>query len=185
MERVGGTSWRLAPTGVIKWIKWIKLQMIPTRILSIISQRGQSEAVAISGSISRHFGSHSGEDRAPTEAQEKVIRSICRLGFLLTSSQHGVFFDRSFGRRIRSELIIMRLFQSSCQRASGASCGIPRERGKWLFVSDYGICGSECVQCACSCSCVVPIRYYDFLSAYSAVNQGHCHPKVSHYLEMD
>lgn len=22
-------------------------------------------------------------------------------------------------------------------------------------------------------------RYYDFLSAYSAVNQGHCHPKVS------
>lgn len=23
-------------------------------------------------------------------------------------------------------------------------------------------------------------RYYDFLSAYSAVNQGHCHPKVSH-----
>ena len=21
-------------------------------------------------------------------------------------------------------------------------------------------------------------RYYDFLSAYSAVNQGHCHPKV-------
>ena len=22
-------------------------------------------------------------------------------------------------------------------------------------------------------------KYYDFLSAYSAVNQGHCHPKVS------
>jgi hypothetical protein len=22
-------------------------------------------------------------------------------------------------------------------------------------------------------------RYFDFLSAYSAVNQGHCHPKVS------
>jgi 4-aminobutyrate aminotransferase-like enzyme len=22
-------------------------------------------------------------------------------------------------------------------------------------------------------------RYYDFLSAYSAVNQGHCHPKAS------
>jgi ornithine--oxo-acid transaminase len=21
-------------------------------------------------------------------------------------------------------------------------------------------------------------RYFDFLSAYSAVNQGHCHPKV-------
>ena len=21
-------------------------------------------------------------------------------------------------------------------------------------------------------------RYYDFLSAYSAVNQGHCHPKA-------
>jgi len=21
-------------------------------------------------------------------------------------------------------------------------------------------------------------RYYDFLSAYSAVNQGHCHPKI-------
>lgn len=21
-------------------------------------------------------------------------------------------------------------------------------------------------------------RYYDFLSSYSAVNQGHCHPKV-------
>ena len=23
-------------------------------------------------------------------------------------------------------------------------------------------------------------QYYDFLSAYSAVTQGHCHPKVSH-----
>lgn len=22
-------------------------------------------------------------------------------------------------------------------------------------------------------------KYYDFLSAYSAVNQGHCHPKVA------
>ena len=22
-------------------------------------------------------------------------------------------------------------------------------------------------------------KYYDFLSAYSAVNQGHCHPKIS------
>ena len=22
-------------------------------------------------------------------------------------------------------------------------------------------------------------RYFDFLSAYSAVNQGHCHPKIS------
>lgn len=22
-------------------------------------------------------------------------------------------------------------------------------------------------------------RYYDFLSGYSAVNQGHCHPKVT------
>lgn len=21
-------------------------------------------------------------------------------------------------------------------------------------------------------------RYYDFLSAYSAVNQGHCHPRI-------
>ena len=21
-------------------------------------------------------------------------------------------------------------------------------------------------------------RYFDFLSAYSAVNQGHCHPKI-------
>lgn len=21
-------------------------------------------------------------------------------------------------------------------------------------------------------------KYYDFLSAYSAVNQGHCHPKI-------
>ena len=21
-------------------------------------------------------------------------------------------------------------------------------------------------------------RYYDFLSAYSAINQGHCHPKI-------
>ena len=25
-------------------------------------------------------------------------------------------------------------------------------------------------------------RYYDFLSAYSAVNQGHCHPKILHAL---
>jgi len=25
-------------------------------------------------------------------------------------------------------------------------------------------------------------RYYDFLSAYSAVNQGHCHPKIIHTL---
>ena len=25
-------------------------------------------------------------------------------------------------------------------------------------------------------------RYYDFLSAYSAVNQGHCHPKVLHVI---
>ena len=29
-------------------------------------------------------------------------------------------------------------------------------------------------------------RYYDFLSAYSAVNQGHCHPKiVKAYSEAD
>ncbi len=27
-------------------------------------------------------------------------------------------------------------------------------------------------------------RYYDFLSAYSAVNQGHCHPKIVEALEM-
>ncbi|MEW5304606.1 MAG: hypothetical protein WDW36_007206 [Sanguina aurantia] len=26
-------------------------------------------------------------------------------------------------------------------------------------------------------------RYYDFLSAYSAVNQGHCHPKIVHALK--
>jgi ornithine--oxo-acid transaminase len=25
-------------------------------------------------------------------------------------------------------------------------------------------------------------RYYDFLSAYSAMNQGHCHPKIIHSL---
>ena len=35
------------------------------------------------------------------------------------------------------------------------------ERGKGVFVWD-----------------VDGKRYYDFLSAYSAVNQGHCHPKV-------
>ncbi|MBK8280145.1 MAG: aminotransferase class III-fold pyridoxal phosphate-dependent enzyme [Saprospiraceae bacterium] len=26
--------------------------------------------------------------------------------------------------------------------------------------------------------CVSGKRYYDFLSAYSAVNQGHCHPRI-------
>ena len=26
-------------------------------------------------------------------------------------------------------------------------------------------------------------KYYDFLSAYSAVNQGHCHPKITKALE--
>ncbi|HHH52217.1 MAG TPA: aminotransferase class III-fold pyridoxal phosphate-dependent enzyme, partial [Bacteroidetes bacterium] len=26
-------------------------------------------------------------------------------------------------------------------------------------------------------------KYYDFLSAYSAVNQGHCHPKIVKALE--
>ena len=26
-------------------------------------------------------------------------------------------------------------------------------------------------------------RYYDFLSAYSAVNQGHCHPRIIEALE--
>ena len=35
------------------------------------------------------------------------------------------------------------------------------ERGKGVFVWD-----------------VDGKRYYDFLSAYSAVNQGHCHPKI-------
>ncbi|MGS7457763.1 aminotransferase class III-fold pyridoxal phosphate-dependent enzyme, partial [Mycobacterium tuberculosis] len=25
-------------------------------------------------------------------------------------------------------------------------------------------------------------QYYDFLSAYSAVNQGHCHPKITQAL---
>ena len=25
-------------------------------------------------------------------------------------------------------------------------------------------------------------KYYDFLSAYSAVNQGHCHPKIISFL---
>lgn len=28
-------------------------------------------------------------------------------------------------------------------------------------------------------------RYYDFLSAYSAVNQGHCHPKVTAQWSLD
>ena len=27
-------------------------------------------------------------------------------------------------------------------------------------------------------------KYYDFLSAYSAVNQGHCHPKIIEALQM-
>lgn len=27
-------------------------------------------------------------------------------------------------------------------------------------------------------------RYYDFLSAYSAVNQGHCHPRIIEALKM-
>ena len=27
-------------------------------------------------------------------------------------------------------------------------------------------------------------KYYDFLSAYSAVNQGHCHPKIVKALHM-
>ena len=35
------------------------------------------------------------------------------------------------------------------------------ERGKGVFVWD-----------------VEGKRYYDFLSAYSAVNQGHCHPRL-------
>ncbi len=26
-------------------------------------------------------------------------------------------------------------------------------------------------------------RYYDFLSAYSAVNQGHCHPRIINVLK--
>ncbi len=26
-------------------------------------------------------------------------------------------------------------------------------------------------------------RYYDFLSAYSAVNQGHCHPRIINTLK--
>jgi ornithine--oxo-acid transaminase len=26
-------------------------------------------------------------------------------------------------------------------------------------------------------------RYYDFLSAYSAVNQGHCHPRIIQALQ--
>lgn len=43
----------------------------------------------------------------------------------------------------------------------------------------------NCISCTCT---VLPTgvfvwdvegnRYYDFLSAYSAVNQGHCHPKI-------
>ena len=28
-------------------------------------------------------------------------------------------------------------------------------------------------------------KYYDFLSAYSAVNQGHCHPKIIKVLKDD
>ncbi len=39
------------------------------------------------------------------------------------------------------------------------------ERGEGVFV--YDVEGN---------------RYYDFLSAYSAVNQGHCHPKIIHTL---
>ena len=27
-------------------------------------------------------------------------------------------------------------------------------------------------------------RYYDFLSAYSAVNQGHCHPRIIEALKL-
>jgi ornithine--oxo-acid transaminase len=26
-------------------------------------------------------------------------------------------------------------------------------------------------------------KYYDFLSAYSAVNQGHCHPRIVYALK--
>ncbi|HNX79803.1 MAG TPA: aminotransferase class III-fold pyridoxal phosphate-dependent enzyme, partial [Prolixibacteraceae bacterium] len=40
------------------------------------------------------------------------------------------------------------------------------ERGEGIFVWD-----------------VEGKRYYDFLSAYSAVNQGHCHPRIVEALQ--
>ena len=40
------------------------------------------------------------------------------------------------------------------------------ERGEWVYLWD-----------------VEGKKYYDFLSAYSAVNQGHCHPRIVHALK--
>jgi hypothetical protein len=59
-----------------------------------------------------------------------------------------------------------------------------------------GVAASLCLSvCVCVCVCVVSVdvcimfvfvrlqKYLDFLSAYSACNQGHCHPRIVNVLK--
>lgn len=43
---------------------------------------------------------------------------------------------------------------------------------------------SECCELGVFVWDVEGRRYYDFLSAYSAVNQGHCHPRIIEALKI-
>lgn len=70
------------------------------------------------------------------------------------------------------------------QLPSPACC--PGERKRWVFHSspERNRCFFSVVSVIVLLSLGIYVwdvegnRYYDFLSAYSAVNQGHCHPKI-------
>ncbi|KAF6719356.1 Ornithine aminotransferase, mitochondrial [Oryzias melastigma] len=96
----------------------------------------------------------------------QVSRSLGRAAPLLRRSIHSgtrpastATLTRKAERPVTSEDIYTREEKYGAHNYSPLPVAL--ERGKGIYVWD-----------------VVGNRYYDFLSAYSAVNQGHCHPKI-------
>uniref|UniRef100_A0A8C7YX61 Ornithine aminotransferase n=1 Tax=Oryzias sinensis TaxID=183150 RepID=A0A8C7YX61_9TELE len=99
-------------------------------------------------------------------SQTATIRTLGRAAPLLRRSIHSgtrpastATSARKAERPVTSEDIYAREEKYGAHNYSPLPVAL--ERGKGLYVWD-----------------VAGNRYYDFLSAYSAVNQGHCHPKI-------
>lgn len=126
-------------------------------------------AAASSRQWARSYGSNGDNlDPAPTPAQQKVIGTLppCAECVQLTrlaatAAQEACWLQEAIetGLYVSLQLIDR---EETFGAHNYAPIPVVLEKGKGAFVWDTD--GK---------------RYFDFLSAYSAVNQGHCHPKVS------
>lgn len=76
-----------------------------------------------------------------------------------TTNGHGKFSTNENGHQMTSQMVFDREDKFGAHNYHPLPVAL--ERGEGIFVWD---CEGR--------------KYYDFLSAYSAVNQGHCHPKI-------